>query len=1103
MIELIFGCYGSGKTREIFSRIERDFKENKKSFLIIPDQEAVQFERQALELLGTRAQLSLEILSFSRLYNRVCREYGGLSYSYVTKPMRSLLMWKTLRELEPLLVEFKTHASDSGMTDLMLTTINEFKASGINPAHLELASKKLPEGSALRMRLYDLALIYACFDNFVSEKYSDSADDLSKLSDVLEKHNFFAGANVYIDSFTSFTSVQHRIIESIFKQADNVSITLPLLSPDDTRISTESITRALTLLRRSAERHGGASEVTLGENKRTSSPTLAYLTKNLWKLDTTVSSNTPNPDGSIICEICSNPYSECEAVAAHIRKLLSEGARARDIVIVMRDPQKYEGIIDSALASAEVPFFFSKKSDLCSMPAIKLILSALRIKRYNWQASDLLSHLKTGLCDIDMHDAYLFEEYVNTWGIHGSRFYEGDWNMNPDGFVPEISERGKEILESANRARAAICEPLLKLFLLLDASDTIADKCRAIYSYICDISLEDKLSTLAQKAAERGDFKQARELSRLYSLILSTLAEVGETIGDEEADDEELSLILKTIFDKTEIGSIPTSIDEVTIGSAAMLRASGQKYAMVIGLCENEFPAAIDDGGMFSSSDRRALADLGIELASDIDSRSSDELMYVERAFSIPSEKLYIFTHRSEIGGGERFPSLAFNRVKKLFPSLTVHNCRSDDIEYLVGAPKNAASVLRIIEDARVRESLRVALEGYVPNIADASKREASESACSVSKETAARALGSTLHLSPSSFEKYVKCPFSYYCSSVLRLRESKIADFRSNDMGTFVHYVLENLIKECIPTDEGQDLADDETIIKMTDEAVERYIKSVCPEYLLNDPKIQHTYRRLRSLSLLLVKSVIEEFSASDFRPSFFELRADGVEANPAPMFFRLDSGTTVSFSGMVDRVDVYSKDGEVYLRVVDYKTGTKQFSLSDVDRGVNLQMLLYLFTLCRNRSKEFKRSIGLSDGKDALPAGVMYLSSNIALIEIDDYINADEVMKRAAEGVERTGVILNEEEILLAMNRELDATFLAGVKKNKDGTLKGDALASADTFADIYERLEKVIVKFASALYSGNADAKPQRYGKSDPCTYCEARPICRNMNQNGGER
>jgi ATP-dependent helicase/nuclease subunit B len=1102
MIEFIYGTYGSGKTREIFSRIERDFQ-TKKSFLIIPDQEAVNFERLSLSLLPPQAQLSLEILSFSRLYNRVCREYGGLSYSYITKPMRSLLMWKSLRELEPLLVEYAGKTSDSAMSDLMLNTIGEFKASGITPATLELASKKLPENSTLRNRLYDLALIYSCFDNFVSEKYSDSADDLSKLADILKEHNFFADSNVYIDSFTSFTSVQHRIIEYMFKGADNVIISIPLTSPKHTGISTESITRSQKRLISSAERFGGAKETVLHENKRVKSQSLAYLTQNLWRLDTASNDSAPALDGSIICEVCSNPYSECEAVAAHIRKLLIDGARARDIVVIMRDTQKYRGIIESALQNADIPFFFSEKSDLCAMPAIKLILSALRIKRYNWQPSDVISHLKTGLCDVAPKDTYLFEEYVKTWNIRGARFLDGDWNMNPDGFLPEISERGKEILTSANNARRSVCEPLQKLFILLDAAENIADKCRALYTYMCDVSLEDKLSHLAQKAAERGDIKQARELSRIYSIILSTLADVAEIIGEEEADDEELSLILKTIFDKTEIGSIPTSIDEVVIGSASMLRASSQKYAMVIGLCENEFPAAVDEGGIFSSGDRNALRELGIEFSSDIDTRSSDELMYVERAFSIPSERLYLFTHTSEIGGGERFPSLAFNRVKKLFSGFEPHIYRSDDLEYLVSAPKNAVSILRTIEDDRLRASLTAALEDHIPNISSASRLSASEEECSVSSQTVRAVLGSTLHLSPSSFEKYVKCPFSYYCSSVLQLRESKVADFRSNDMGTFIHYILENLIKTSIPQNDGEDFADDETIMKNTYNAVDEYVRRVCPSYMLESPKIQHMYKRLRTLSILLIKNIIQEFSSSDFKPAFFELRANGEGVNPMPIFFRLEDGTNVSFSGMVDRVDIYNHDGEVYIRVVDYKTGTKQFSLSDVNKGVNLQMLLYLFTLCRNRSKEFRRAIGVADGKDPLPAGVMYLSSNISLIEVDDYLDIDTVMQQASNGIERTGILLNEKDILYAMNHELDTAFLAGIKKDKAQNLKGEALADSQTFADIYEKIEKVIVKFAGELYAGKADATPLRNGKSIPCTYCEAKPICRKINTMGGDR
>jgi ATP-dependent helicase/nuclease subunit B len=272
----------------------------------------------------------------------------------------------------------------------------------------------------------------------------------------------------------------------------------------------------------------------------------------------------------------------------------------------------------------------------------------------------VLAHIKSGLCDIGPTEANLFEEYVTTWKIRGVDFYEKEWTMNPDGFVKERSKRAEEILSSANSVRRKLFDSLTKLFILLDAAENVADMCRALYAYLEEIALEDKLSALSLKFSEHGDIKQARETARLYGIILNTLADVATAIGDETADSEEFMLILKAVFDKTEISSIPTSVDEVNIGSASMIRASNQKYAIVMGLCEGEFPAAVNDTGIFSSSDIGALADLGIELSSDIDTRSSDELMYVERAFSIPSERLYLFTHSSQIGGGERFPSLAF-----------------------------------------------------------------------------------------------------------------------------------------------------------------------------------------------------------------------------------------------------------------------------------------------------------------------------------------------------------------------------------------------------------------------------------------------------------
>lgn len=1094
MIEIIYGAFGSGKTTRILQKISEDTSRGERCFLIVPDQEALSFERLCLRALPGSAQLKLEILGFSRLYNRVCREYGGLSYSYITKPMRSLLMWKTLRDLSPMLKEY-SGASDAALSDLMLSAISELKASGVTAATVETAAKRLPKDSALSKRLSDISLIYSCFDNFVAEKYSDSADDLSRLRDILRSHAFFKGTKVYVDSFTSFTSVEHQILELIFASADDVTVTLPIRDPEKPSISEESIKHSYTKLLSSAKRYGDAKLSSLGVSLRAGAPALAYLADNLWQMDKSTDSCTPPKDQeSLVCEICANPYAEAEAVAAHTLSLLKGGARCREIAIIMRDAEKYRGVIEPALEKSGIPFFFSEKSDLCSMPSVKLLLTALRIKRYNWRAADVISHLKTGLCDVERTDADLFEEYVNTWDIKGSQFLSGEWTMNPDGFVAETSNRALSILEAANRARIKLTEPLEKLFIMLDAADNVADACRALYRYMLDVSLEDKLSELAAKAQKRGDVKQARELSRIYGIMLSTLAEVAEAVGDEEADTEELMLILKTVFDKTEIGSIPTSIDEVTVGSASMLRTSGIKYAFVLGLCEGEFPAAVNDSGIFSSGDRALLKELDIELSGDLDSRSSDELMYVQRAFSAPSDKLFLLTHTAEINGAGRFPSLAFNRARALFGNDTVHTYRSEDLDYLVPSPKNAVGFWRSIENETVRASLASALEGYLPDISSSLSRSAQADVCRVSPESVGTSLGSSIHFSASSFEKYARCPFSYYCSYVLRLREKKVAEFKTNDIGSFIHYVLEVLLKNAIPNDPDAPMPDADTLIEMTDKAISEYVERICPPYVSASKRMSHLYSRLRTLSLLLVGNIVEEFSKSQFRPAFFELKANGKDGAPSPLVFKLDDGSRVSFSGIIDRVDLYKQDGNVYVRVVDYKTGTKNFNISDIDKGINTQMLLYLFTLCRSNSAEFKRAIGAEDG-ETLPAGVVYLSANISIIDAEGYLDADEILARASAKLDRSGMLLCEENILQAMNSELDSRFLAGIKKNSKNELYGGSAATtAEGFAQTYGKLESVIRKIATELRSGVADATPLRHNGSLPCEYCEARPICR---------
>lgn len=1098
MIKFLFGAAGSGKTTYIINEIGKDALLGTPSILIVPEQEAVQAERLTLELLPPSAQLELEVLNFSRLYNRVCRDLGGLCYSYVTKPMKYLMMWRALRQISPLLDEYSSSADeDPSFVSTMLGIIAELKFAGVSHEDIESAGDKLCDSEpSLSARLSDIGKIYATYEALINEKYSDSADDLSKLCDKLDEYDFFAGKNVYIDSFTSFTAVEHRIIEKIFKSAKNVTVVLPLPNPSYSDISTASIEQSLKTLKKNANRWGGHTDVILDNDNDTRPESLRYLCKNLWDMSYTDTSGAPeNAQENIVLEVCSNSYGEVEAAASHILELLRGGARCNEIAIIMRDAKKYAGIIEPALERAGIPFFFSEKKDICALSPIKLILSALRIRRYNWRKSDVISHVKTGLCGFSMRSADLFEEYINTWNISGTRFTDGEWTMNPDGFSDRISERGKVILREANEMREALCEPLQRLFIMLEASENVPDMCRALYDYLVNISLEEKLISLAQKERESGDLKAAEEYATCYSTILYALADVAEALDGASLSVDELYDVLRLVFEQTQIGTIPTSIDEVTVGSASLVRSASPKYVFVLGLCEGEFPANVNDSGLLSEGDRCALSDIGIELGADADTRSSDELMFVKNAFSSARQKLYLFTSTSSIRGESRMPSLPFRRVCALFPTLCAHEFDANDLTYLCGSARSAAMHLRNIASESERASVTSAISEQIPLAATLSSSSVSTRECRVDPELIRSLVGDKIYVSPTSLEKYIKCPFSYYASYLLSLREQKYGSFRANNFGSFIHYVLEHMIRACVPSSEDSSLMSHEEIVALTGKVAEDYIKLIAPDASLNAPRMKHLYTKLKKLSVLLIENIIKEFSESDFRPAFFELKINGRDGNPQALVLPLENGAEVVLRGFIDRVDLWKDGDNVYVRIVDYKTGSKDFDLSDVALGLNTQMLLYLFSVCANPcSKIISKANISSDGK-VLPAGITYLSSAMPKISLNDLESTDEeIMRLGEDALSRSGLILNDEKILNAISHSSNRDFLLGISKNKENKYVGKALIDAESFGELNEQIKQTLTDIAERIYQGIADCAPLEYGSQDPCKYCAVKAMCR---------
>ena len=289
---------------------------------------------------------------------------------------------------------------------------------------------------------------------------------------------------------------------------------------------------------------------------------------------------------------------------------------------------------------------------------------------------------------------------------------------------------------------------------------------------------------------------------------------------------------------------------------------------------------------------------------------------------------------------------------------------------------------------------------------------------------------------------------------------------------------------------------------LTLTNEKIDEILKKTVSKYLFEllgedyalSNRTKHLFIRLNKLSFMIAKNLIDEFKESDFMPSYFELKFGMGEDSFNALEFELKDGSTVTLRGIADRVDTYKKDGNVYIRIVDYKTGSKEFSFDELKEGLNTQLLIYLFSICKAQTEKTKQELGCEDGGMLIPAGIQYLSSNAPTVSIDKFCEGDEVEKLIQNEFSRSGLLSNNPEILRAINHNLDSRFISKIKENDDGTVSGKGIIEGDGFEEIYDMLSKTIIDIAESMKNGNANAIPLKKGQDAPCHYCKMKSVCR---------
>ena len=630
MVYRIFGRKKSGKTEYIYAAMQKHIENGKKCFLIVPEQQTLQTERELLKRFGNSVNLNVETVSFTRLCNRVFRETGGLSQKYIDDAGRLLVMAETLLKLQPSLREYKDCAENAEFSKTVINILDEFKKYNIENQKIEDTLKLLERNNdekILYNKLSDIFLIGSSYKNLLRKNFNDRGDDLDRLSLVLKDYDFFAGTEVFIDSFYGFTPQELKIILNILRQAENTYVTFLCEQNSKDAIFGRGIS-ASSEISGLCRKHGlEFCDETV--NYISAKPQLQYLEENFRTENCIIARNiqASGNNGDIRIISCKNAFSEANAAACIISRLVRDGAKYKDIAVCARNIASYEGIIDAVLQRDKIPFTFNSREDLQTKSVCAFIISAFEFI-FAFRSDFLIKHIKTGLTKLTDEECDILECYIRTWNISGKKTIFSDWCMNPDGYTETFDEKAEKLLNKINIAKEKVLPQFEAFCEDVKDSRTVKDIARAVYRFI-EWS-ESENSNFSEEDAEYRNF------------VVRALNQMALVLGNESISAPQFLEYFKLVISNYTVAQIPECVDSVYIGSAELMRTGNIKYMIILGCNSGVFPNTDFEEGIFSDREKKKLGGLGIEISACLQEKIYDEFFIAYNAMCEPAEKLFV-----------------------------------------------------------------------------------------------------------------------------------------------------------------------------------------------------------------------------------------------------------------------------------------------------------------------------------------------------------------------------------------------------------------------------------------------------------------------------
>lgn len=1097
-MRFITGRSGTGKTYKFFNEIKEKLKNNnKKLFLIVPEQFTLQTEYDLITKMSLTGIMEVEVLSFERLAYKVLTDVGGIKRTDINDLGKVMILRRLFDKHSQDLSIYKKASKQQGFLVNFSELICEFKRNDITPDLLQLKTQLIEENNMLKQKLQDITYMYGQFNEYMKDRYTDDEDRFNLLIERLDEARFLDDGEIWIDGYSGFTSQQYRIIEKLAHKSEcvNISLTLDFNNFRDRDLFYPTL-KTYDKLRNICDVYGIEYEkefLDKKDNRRANE--LEFLEREMFAYPY----NEYKKDmDSIQLFSGANPYTEIESIASKIVSLARDRKyRWKDVAVVAPAMETYAPIIKRVFREYEIPFFIDEKRNIMNNLIIKLILSALDMINRNLKYEDVFKYVKTGFPDLNKYEYELLENYVLRYGIRGEKWFNK-------------FEYKHEKLEAINESREKLIKPFINLRKNLKNRKTVKDMTKALVDFLTELSLEEKLNNWIDELTKRGNIEYVNENTQIWNIIMEVFEQLVEILGDTKMPLKEFINVLQTGFAEYKVGIIPPTLDQVLVGSLERSKSHDIKALFVVGANDGILPSGFSDDGIILDNEKQVMQEIGVTVTSDIESRASEERFSIYTMFSKPSEFLFVSYPLADSEGTALRRSVFVDRFKTIFTNLKVESDITMDDE------KQLQQISRPISTFKyLTEYLRKYIEGdeisdiwwdvynwyfnneewkeHVDNIIEGLFHDNQEGY--IGESSARELYNAPLRTSISRLEKFINCPFAHFINYGLKPKERKEYKVEKFDIGTLFHNSVEEFAKKI----RMEKLNWKELDREQSDKLVEALVDEMIPKFENNVLQSTHRYKylskKLKRVSKRAVWTLTEHIKRGEFVPLYHEFGfGEGIGNKVPPIVIQLPNEEEIKIEGRIDRIDKLDGDECHYIKVIDYKSGNKKFSLSDVYYGIQIQLIVYLDAVIENKEELIESK--LLTKNEIYPAGVFYFKIDDPLINSDEKDN-EAIEKEILKQLKMDGLIVKDVNIVKAIDNEIDgggrSDIIPAYITKKGELSKTSSVADYNEISGLISHVKNLVVEMAMEILKGNIKIHPCKMNQMVSCNFCKYSSVC----------